>query len=143
MTLHAFIQYLYYLIRAKGRHGTHSPFVYDFVEQVAESNDTAALSGDKYERLLTRLGGYYHCNVIELPASAPDTWVELLQEHEDALLAGQIIAIHGIHQTEAHTQAWQALRATPSAKMSIDLYEIGLLLSRPDFKEKQHFVVKY
>ncbi|WP_345080553.1 hypothetical protein [Nemorincola caseinilytica] len=127
---------------AKGRHGTHSPFVYAFVENVTQSPHTAALPGSKYERLLMRIREHYGCPVILLTGE-PAAWGKQVTQHLPALQAGSMIAVPGIHDTAAHTHAWDALCANAGVSMSIDLYGMGLLISKPEFKEKQHFVVSY
>ena len=72
MTLHAVIQYLKYICRAKGRHGMHSPFVYDLIVDVLldkgpiprESIVEVPEIGLSYENLISRICAYYRYNTI-------------------------------------------------------------------------------
>jgi len=48
MTFHAFAEYLKYRWKAKGRHGTHSPFAYDFVESVLRDKKPIEKSGFEF-----------------------------------------------------------------------------------------------
>ncbi len=51
--------------------------------------------------------------------------------------------VAGIHKTKRHSAKWLRLRKHPKVMMSIDLYGVRLLFFRKEFKEKQHFVLKY
>ena len=166
MILHNFIAYLEYSWKAKGRHGTHSPFVYDFVEHVLL--DKELLNKEhlivcqwlplKYENLICRIATYYNYKkVLYLPSSAdskdvdilllpekePAKWLALLGEQLHMLHKNGIVILSGIHKTSAHSKAWYSIIKQPQVRMSIDLFGIGLLLFREEFKEKQHFVLKY
>ena len=140
MTLHALRQYLKYRMHARGRHGTHSPFVYYLVETVLPAVPPGP--ADKYQRLLAHMGQVYNCPVAMLPPDAAQ-WEQALHQQLPALQAGTIIAVPYPHATPQHTAAWQALCHTPGVRMSIDLYGMGMLLSRPEFLVVQHFVVRY
>jgi hypothetical protein len=166
MPLHAFIEYLKYNWKAKGRHGTHSPFVYDLIDHVLL--DKSPLKKQylvkcpgldlKYENLLCRIAAYYNYrDIVSLAAtntirckadmllinSDPSTWAAILNEHRDLLENESVAVITGIHETAAHSTAWEKFTADTNVRMSIDLYGIGLLFFKEEFKEKQHFVLKY
>lgn len=143
MTLHALGAYVRYRWKARGRHGTHSPFVYDFVEQVAQSSETRAKAGNKYEQLLERVRAYYNCYILEFSGHEVGQWEELLRENKQALRGNTMIAVHDQHQTKRHSQEWAKLCGDKAVRMSIDLYGVGLLIYREEFKEKQHFTVMY
>ncbi len=169
MNRHAAIEYLKYIWRAKGRHGTHSPFVYNFIEQILLSKgpierDHIVVYPElalRYENLLSRIAQHFgyktitdttkspgqlaatKTNMLLMSASAPERWVAVLDESLHTLNDKSMVAVAGIHQSEKHGSAWKTMCKKEQVKMSLDLYGIGLLLFREEFKVKQHFILKY
>ena len=165
MALHSFIEYLKYQWKAKGRHGTHSPFVYDLIDNVLLDKDyirkedviqcpAVAL---KYENLICRIAVYYNYkDIVQLPGAIqintadlliingqPNEWAALFNEHIHCLKNESAVIITGIHKTPAHSTAWKKIATHDNVRMSIDLYGIGLLFFKEEFKENQHFILKY
>lgn len=54
-----------------------------------------------------------------------------------------IVILDDIHWSEGMEQAWEQVKAHPSVTMTIDLFFVGLVLFRKDFKVKQHFTVRF
>ncbi len=121
MTVHAIRQYLRYRWRAQGRHGTHSPFVYGFVEQVLRRKE-GTLEG----RIL-----HYTGEKNFLPEEA----LQNAGEHS-------VVNVRRPHASPAATVHWRGMCARPEVTLSLDLYGMGLLFFRKDFKAKQHFILR-
>lgn len=130
MSFYQFIQYLKYRLKAKNRHGIHSPFVYALTDQCL-----LAGSGD----LLTkRLPEYFGSEHIQWFSKEPEEWLEKL----DPLNGVDVYIVPDIHKTEQHTNAWGQIMNDKRVMLSIDLFKTGLIINRKDFKEKQHFVLQ-
>ena len=54
-----------------------------------------------------------------------------------------IVILDDIHWSKGMEDAWDEIRHSDFVKYDIDLFQIGILLFNPNFKEKQHFVIKY
>jgi hypothetical protein len=127
VTLHAIIEYLKYRIKAKGRHGTHSPFVYALVDQVLSAQSPISFK--------EKLQNHFPDFTITYPVDR-ETMLPVKNNHV-------ILILENIHQNKEHSLAWQTLCNDARVKMSIDMYTYGMLLFLDEFKEKQHFVLKY
>lgn len=165
MTLHPAIEYLKYARNARGRHGTHSPFVYDLVEHVLMDKgpiNRAFLVECpeiplKYENLICRIAAYYDYAALLRPGDAgngkaqllvvdgvsPSTWVDEVDKQVGRLGDDGAVIVTGIHESRLHGKAWKTLCEKAYVTMCIDVYGLGMLLFRKEFKERQYFTLKY
>lgn len=54
-----------------------------------------------------------------------------------------ILVFDDIHWSREMETAWKSIRDHPSARCSIDLFSIGLVFFREEFREKQHFRIRF
>lgn len=60
-----------------------------------------------------------------------------------AINNGSILIFDDIHWSRGMEQAWQTIQQHASVRCTIDLFFIGIVLFRQEFKEKQHFTIRY
>ena len=72
--------------------------------------------------------------------------IPTLQYFEQILLSsneGTIIIFDDIHWSAQMEEAWYAIKEHSDVTLTIDLFFIGIVFLRRDFKVKQHFVIRY
>ncbi|NOT52451.1 MAG: SAM-dependent methyltransferase [Chitinophagaceae bacterium] len=62
----------------------------------------------------------------------------LSKTHNDSILI-----FDDIHWSREMEQAWKTIQDHPSVRCSIDLFFIGIVFFRQEFREKQHFTVRF
>ncbi len=81
-------------------------------------------------------------DMLLIDINDPGDWLAAFNKYGRLLRQEGIILINSIHYTRKHTEAWQEVIAEEPVRLSLDLFKLGLLLFREEFKEKQHFVLK-
>ena len=56
---------------------------------------------------------------------------------------GAILIFDDIHWSEEMEEAWEEIQRDPRVYMTIDLFFIGLVVMRDEFKIKQHFSIRF
>ena len=169
MKPHAIKEYIRYLYKAKNLHGVHSPFAYNFAEKVLSDKTITSPPPNfatfnwlqpHYFSLLCKLTAYYNyatifClaedsedepatyDLLLLKDTKPGDWVRLFNKYAPHLKSNSALLVAGIHKSKRHSAKWQRLCKHPKVMMSIDLFGVGLLFFRKEFKERQHFILKY
>ena len=54
-----------------------------------------------------------------------------------------VIIIDDIHWSAEMEEAWEIIKANPAVHLSIDLFFMGIIFFRDEFKIKQHFTIRY
>jgi predicted O-methyltransferase YrrM len=54
-----------------------------------------------------------------------------------------VIIFDDIHWTKDMEAAWKEIKNHPAVKISLDLFFIGIVFFKKEFKEKQHFILRY
>lgn len=62
----------------------------------------------------------------------------LTKAHNDTILI-----FDDIHWSEEMEQAWRQIQEHPSVRCSVDIFFLGFIFFRNEFKEKQHFTVRF
>jgi predicted O-methyltransferase YrrM len=60
-----------------------------------------------------------------------------------AINNNSILIFDDIHWSSEMEQGWQSIKDHPSVRCSIDLFFTGILFFRGEFKEKQHFSIRF
>lgn len=116
-------QWIKYRVTAKSRHGVHSPFAYHFSENVLYKQSRRNLK----QKLLAYFKEYdIVWNDWRLGAEAEQT----------------VIILEGIHQSKKREDEWNQVLSKANVKLSMDVFDFGILLFKKDFLVKQHFVLK-
>lgn len=54
-----------------------------------------------------------------------------------------IIVLDDIHWSREMHKAWETIKNHPAVRCTIDLFFVGIVFLREEFKEKQHFVIRF
>lgn len=54
-----------------------------------------------------------------------------------------LIVLDDIHWSAEMEAAWETIKAHPQVRMSIDLFFVGIVFFREEFKVKQHFTIRF
>ncbi len=61
----------------------------------------------------------------------------------DKLHANSVVVLDDIHWSAEMEQAWDAVKNDERVTLTIDLFFIGIVFFKPDFKVKQHFTIRF
>ena len=156
------IEYLKYKLRAQDRHGVHSPFVYSFNEVVLNKSGSI-------DQLVNNIIAYYSvksAHTIDLPSAnklqptgntvSNKSAMEFDKLHIWDLEAknnstptlhdigsNDILIIKPLYASPTNKEQWDSLKDDNRVRLSIDLFQLGLLFFREEFIMKQHFILKF
>ncbi len=172
------MNFLTYLLKAKGRHGTHSPYIYKFVEDALHENNALyrgypkEVAGKKV-RTLFRVISYLiearklsttaaalrgnawlqHFNPAikdpdQITAAQPSIMVLELEEMDlckDAFFtkgAGSDSVLLLLHPGNPGYALLEDCFKQDQFNATIFTWNFSILMNRPDFKRKQHFILR-
>ena len=114
------VSYLKYRLKSQGKFRLHSPFVYDFYEEVLEK-----ITHENWREEL-------HNKLNDFLLSKKDVFKE-----NDAFIVKE-----DIHTDKEKEREWEELISCEDAKLTIDCYHFGIIF-KMERKEKQHFILKF
>ena len=113
------LSYLKYRLKSQGKFRLHSPFVYDFYEEVLER-----ITHENWREELR--------NKLNL----------FLLSKKDVFKENDIYIIEeDIHLTKEKERKWDAMKNMDDVRLTIDCYYFGILF-KMERKEKQHFILR-
>ena len=117
--LRVLFSYIKYRLKSQGKFRLHSPFVYDFYEEVFEK-----ITRENWRKEL--------CNKLNA----------FLLTKEDVFKENDVYIIEeDIHLTKENERKWNAMKNMEDVSLSIDCYHFGILF-KMERKEKQPFVLR-
>ena len=156
MLLYKYIKYLIFASNGKG-HGIHSPFVYDFVVNVLNKSFKGTekldvlesaehfILGKKYLHLINRIKSFYvdyTVQVFQLPFKTELVFSIFGKKMEEAI-ESDIFIITGLNSSGTAEKKWLEIKKNEKVTCSINLFFIGILFFKKDFKEKLDFMIRF
>ena len=111
--------YIKYRLKSQGKFRLHSPFVYDFYEEVLEKIT--------HENWREELGGRLNTFLLSKDDVFKENDVYIIEED--------------IHLTKEKEIKWNAMKNMEDVRLTIDCYHFGILF-KMERKEKQHFILR-
>ena len=154
---------LYYWLHAQTQYNLHSPFLFDMYREVLFAPHTpeerrrhAIPRHDRYRELLYKCCNHYHLEIASSQPAAANPSPKLGEVPEGrrsvliptpnsqfSILNSQfsILIVSHPHATPAAEAQWESLKADPTYQVSLDLYDVALLIRNPRLS-RQHFLLR-
>ena len=113
------MSYLKYRLKSQGKFRLHSPFVFDFYEEVLEKITRENWKDELRNKL----------NLFLLSKK------DVFKENDTFLIK------EDIHIDKEKEREWEELISCEDAKLTIDCYHFGIIFNM-ERKEKQHFILR-
>ncbi|MBR4156749.1 MAG: hypothetical protein IKU01_08660 [Bacteroidales bacterium] len=114
------LPYLKYRLKSQGKFRLHSPFVYDFYEEVLEE-----INHENWKEEL--------CNKLNLFLLSKE---DVFKENDEYIIE------EDIHTDKEKERKWEEMISKEEVRLSIDCYHFGIIF-KMERKEKQHFVLRF
>lgn len=136
------LMWLKHYIFSNTLHGTHSPFVYSFLENTVYQPNLKGTN--KYEQLCHRIISSREIGkVIVFDASMSAEELTSKYNMEKLQTDNQSIFIFkDIRKTDSIFEAWNSITLDSKNTISIDLFDLGILFFEQK-KPKEHFTIYY
>lgn len=152
-----------YSLSAQNRHDIHSPFLFEFIEEVLNKKDAMSILpqlrhlnqfSPAQKKLFSKIIQFYGLewqlilpkqsicrtsekNCLFFFMSLEDIQEQIHFEEKD-------IVMHMIHRSQKeHFDQWKQLSAQNFVTRSVEFWDLSILFFRKDFLIKQHFKLKY
>ncbi len=129
---------LHYWLHAKTQYDIHSPFLFEMYREVLFARMSAAdchrlgiPRHDRCSQVAYKCCNHYH--LAPVASSQPGRLCEGLQL--------SIFIVDRPHASHAAERQWETLKADPSYQVSLDLYDIALLIRNPHL-HPQHLLLR-
>ncbi|MCX6167587.1 MAG: hypothetical protein NT021_06330 [Sphingobacteriales bacterium] len=144
------LDYVWHWLSANSRHGVHSPFVYQLVDEVIYGTqlveqislpESLQKQTPKVQAMLGRVlqahapsGDFTTLYVVDTPTAHADM---LAQAKPDTLLI-----VPGIYQSAELKNQWKLIQAHSAVTVTIDLFYVGLVYFRKS-QAKEDFKIRF
>ncbi len=153
--LRFYFEWLVHFLSANSRHGTHSPFVYQLVDEVVYAKRLPGEPGDKVKRLIGRLINRFQPGIVFTLANEPmptsrldfviidagalERPVAQVEALWPQLHAGSVLVLSDHYRDTESKALWQSIKIKPEVTVAIDLFRVGLVFfhsgqAKEDFK---------
>ena len=148
---------LHYWLHAQTQYNIHSPFLFDMYREVLfarltpeERRRHAIPRHDRYRELLYKCCNHYHLEVAPDSQPAPvlltstlltPTQFSTLNNCQPDTGQFSILLLSRPHATPVAEQQWESLKADPTYQVSLDLYDVALLIRNPRLSP-QHLLLR-
>lgn len=107
-------------------------------------NNTKIISGNFDESLEESLAEMEQADLVFFDGNHRyEPTVRYFHQCRHFALPDAMFIFDDIHWSQEMEMAWETIKADPAVTCTIDLFFMGIVLFNPDFREKQHFVIRF
>lgn len=140
------LDYVWHWLSANSRHGVHSPFVYQLVDEVIygtqmaeqEIPETLSIQPQKVQQMLGRVLQAHPDFANVFIIDTPNTYAEVLAQAKP----DTVIVVLDIYDSIVLKNQWKLIQAHSAVTVTIDLFYVGLVYFRKS-QAKEDFKIRF